>query len=131
MLLQVELFTEYLEKKHFMTKGKIVRGAVIERLKMPWRNEENKVDCGVYTMRHMETYMGQKVKDLKIGLKKNSTKQLRFLRGKYCKALLTSEVNDLNEDNIKNSATYYMLACEHGPVDVEKLVIEYVKKQDD
>lgn len=127
-MLQIELFAEYLEKKQFMTKGQIVRGAVIERLKMPCRNEENKVDCAMYAMRHMETYMGQKVKDWKIGLKNNSIKQLRFLRGKYCRALLTSEVNDLNEDNIKNATTYYSLACEQGPVDVEKLVIEYVKE---
>ncbi|KAL8199570.1 hypothetical protein R6Q57_013138 [Mikania cordata] len=32
--------------------------AKIHRLAMPWRTEFNKVDCGVFLMRHMETYKG-------------------------------------------------------------------------
>ncbi|KAF5799731.1 putative papain-like cysteine peptidase superfamily [Helianthus annuus] len=30
--------------------------SVIERKKMDWRTKNNGVDCGVFTMRHMETY---------------------------------------------------------------------------
>ncbi|KAJ0734537.1 hypothetical protein HanPI659440_Chr11g0421251 [Helianthus annuus] len=32
----------------------------IERKVMDWRTENNDIDCGVFTMRHMETYKGEK-----------------------------------------------------------------------
>lgn len=67
---------------------------------MPWRNETNKIDSGVYGMLHMETYMGQKMRDWNCGLKQRSEKHMRFLRVKYCKALLTSENNNHSADNV-------------------------------
>lgn len=57
------------------------------------------MDCGIYAMRHMETYKGQQVKEWNCGL--NSEKSLQDLRVKYCKVLLTSEANMLREENIK------------------------------
>lgn len=30
----------------------------IMRLQMKWRPENNDKDCGIFTLRHMETYMG-------------------------------------------------------------------------
>ena len=37
--------------KHFKIKD-------VTRLKLPWATKDNKVDCGVFVMRHMETYFG-------------------------------------------------------------------------
>lgn len=33
-----------------------------ERLEMPWRTKSNNVDCGIFAMRHMETYCGNKLR---------------------------------------------------------------------
>lgn len=57
-------------------KGRSLINQCIKRLPLPWRNETNKVDCGIYTMQHMETYVGQCVKDWKIGLQQHADKTL-------------------------------------------------------
>ena len=36
---------------------------------MPWRNNSGTVDTGVYVMRHMETYFGEREKDWECGLR--------------------------------------------------------------
>nr|GMD63696.1 uncharacterized protein LOC109155335 [Ipomoea batatas] len=33
----------------------------VKRMRMPWRDNHNKIDCGVFLMRHMETFGGQLV----------------------------------------------------------------------
>ncbi|MFS7914879.1 putative Ulp1 protease family catalytic domain, papain-like cysteine peptidase superfamily [Helianthus anomalus] len=50
-------FANYLRlKKHL--KHKIMKWAPVVKQKMEWRTTPNVVDCGIFTMRHMETYMG-------------------------------------------------------------------------
>ncbi|KAL8200946.1 hypothetical protein R6Q57_012285 [Mikania cordata] len=50
-------FANYLiQNQH--PNGRHISTAKIHRLAMPWRTEFNKVDCGVFLMRHMETYKG-------------------------------------------------------------------------
>ena len=34
-----------------------------QRLKMKWQTKENGTDCGVFAMRHMETYFGGGVRN--------------------------------------------------------------------
>lgn len=36
--------------------------APITRLEMKWRTEKNQFDCGIYAIRHMETYKGNGVR---------------------------------------------------------------------
>lgn len=95
------MFCDWMMSNNHYLKGRQMMAVTIERLKMPWRDETNKIDCGIYTMRHMETYMGQKAKDWKIGLGQNAFKQLRYLRIKYCKTLLTAEINNQRDEIIK------------------------------
>ncbi|CAI9285150.1 unnamed protein product [Lactuca saligna] len=67
-------------------------------LEMSWRTVKNKVDCGVFAMRHMETYMGQPLSKWKPGLHKESAVQqttLEKLRQRYAHIMLTSEINML------------------------------------
>lgn len=69
-----------------------------QRLEMSWRTVKNKVDCGVFAMRHMETYMGQPLSKWKPGLhKENAVQQttLEKLRQRYAHIMLTSEINML------------------------------------
>ncbi|MFS7912024.1 hypothetical protein Hanom_Chr02g00124981 [Helianthus anomalus] len=70
---------------------------------MDWRTESNVIDCGIFAMRHMETYMGQ-LAGWECGLAKENAsndlqqKQLNELRIKYiAKTLLHSQ----NEDRRK------------------------------
>lgn len=39
-------------------KSNQLRSTQIVRLQMKWRTENNKLDCRVFTVNHMETYMG-------------------------------------------------------------------------
>ncbi|KAK1431991.1 hypothetical protein QVD17_08837 [Tagetes erecta] len=64
--------------------------------KLGWSTKSNVVDCGVFLMRHMETYMGSKLKKWKCGLYDDGPKQevqINNLRLKYAYKILTSDVN--------------------------------------
>ena len=71
---------------------------------MSCRTKDNKYDCGIYVMRHMEDYVGQKAKDWDCGIAKDSSIQkstLRMLRKKYLWRILTSDINKLKNEVIK------------------------------
>ena len=40
------------------SKARQLHNVPIVRLEMKWRTLHNKLDCGVFAMRHMETYKG-------------------------------------------------------------------------
>lgn len=46
-------------------------GASLQRkvLEVSWRDNDNTTDCGVYLLKHMETYRGQPAEEWEIGLK--------------------------------------------------------------
>ena len=44
------------DKKHH--KASEINTLTPDRLEMEWRTAENKFDCSIFVMRHMETYMG-------------------------------------------------------------------------
>ena len=60
---------------------------------MKWRDSKNHSDCGVYLMRHMETYTGDGASNWDCGLKKSDEKQLENLRVKYTAQVIRSEFN--------------------------------------
>lgn len=93
---QRRFFCEHLLYKDLEGKAKGILRSQIERLKMSRRNTTKKVDCGVYGMRHMGTYMGQRVQEWECGFKNLDIKKMRVVRAKYCKALITSEFNRFN-----------------------------------
>ncbi|KAL8213940.1 hypothetical protein R6Q57_003389 [Mikania cordata] len=70
---------------------------------LPWKTTENGEDCGIFCMRHMETYMGGGVKGWKCGLLQEfdgQRRQLQQLRIKYLCKILTSTINILKDDII-------------------------------
>lgn len=79
-------------------------------------------------MRHMETYMGEKLKDWNPGLKKSCSKQMRILRAKYYNALLNSEFNEKREEVNKEADDYYNSECAKGQLDVQHFIETYVKQ---
>ncbi|KAL4573574.1 hypothetical protein LXL04_020384 [Taraxacum kok-saghyz] len=95
----VDFFTRYLTTaKHPKTnKFKHVN---LCRFFMSWMTKNNKVDCGVFVMRHMETYKGEKMEkwDASLESECDSLKeQLNELRWKYVTKMLLSDMNLLND----------------------------------
>ncbi|CAI9296535.1 unnamed protein product [Lactuca saligna] len=80
-----EYIVDYL-KSHNHPKAEMFSHVMPHRLEMPWRTINNNIDCGVFTMRHMETYMGGSMNEFKAGFKNESSAQddqLVKLRTKY------------------------------------------------
>nr|GME13980.1 uncharacterized protein LOC109175178 [Ipomoea batatas] len=78
----------------------------LKRMKMSWRDNKNKVDCGVFLMRHMETFRGQLPELWDCGLEKENKDQLNVLRIKYLTALVMSDVNEHKVRNIQQAAEF-------------------------
>ncbi|KVH87935.1 hypothetical protein Ccrd_024718 [Cynara cardunculus var. scolymus] len=74
-----------------------------ERLRMDWQTQHNFDACGVFAMRHIETYMGD-MRTWKTGLTqegKTQESQIANLRMKYVAKLLVSNYNKKKEYVIK------------------------------
>ncbi|GER41648.1 E3 ubiquitin-protein ligase [Striga asiatica] len=119
----VMMVCEYLDLKGLMSKSVALKKAKIERLQLPWALDNNEIDCGVYVMRHMETYMGDSVKNWKVGLRKNSANQLKYLRAKYCATILSADINIHKEHNLYAADLHYRISKSRGSINVEKLWI--------
>ncbi|KAJ0605160.1 hypothetical protein HanHA300_Chr02g0059871 [Helianthus annuus] len=73
------------------------------RLEMPWRTKHNVIDCGIFLMRHMETYKGVTGNAWECGFSNECTdageityrqrKEIDDLRHKYIAKLLLSDAN--------------------------------------
>ncbi|KAL4556702.1 hypothetical protein LXL04_034859 [Taraxacum kok-saghyz] len=68
---------------------------------MSWMTRSNYTDCGIFLMRHMETYKGEDIEDWDVNLKvedldtDDQQVQLDDLRRKYVTKILTSDLNNL------------------------------------
>ncbi|KAH6827467.1 hypothetical protein C2S53_002504 [Perilla frutescens var. hirtella] len=123
--LMVEFFTGFMKtnghSKRSVDMAKKMRP--IERMKMPWRNETNKFDCGIYVMRHMETYKGGGLKNWDPELQTNNAKQMKILRALYCVAILSAETN-IHKGRIAEDANiHYRMSCEDGLIKIEPIIM--------
>nr|GMC79942.1 ulp1 protease family, C-terminal catalytic domain-containing protein [Ipomoea batatas] len=93
------MLQEFFTKSH---PGRSILCAGVEPkiMQMPWRDVNNKIDCGVYLMRHMETYTGQAVSAWDCGLVKGEYCMLQKLRIKYMKELVLSDYNLHRSSNL-------------------------------
>ncbi|CAI9304389.1 unnamed protein product [Lactuca saligna] len=90
-----EYIVDYLKSQNH-PKAEMFSHVMPHRLEMHWRTINNIIDCGVFTMRHMETYMGGSMNEFKAGFKNESSAQddqLVKLRTKYLYKILTHEYN--------------------------------------
>lgn len=62
-------------------------------LDLPWKTTKPTNDSALFLMRHMETYMGNPVNLVTIGLQGVSVRILQILRGRYCKTMLLAPFN--------------------------------------
>ena len=105
--MQRKFFKTYLNRKKLYNLEKVVKGVEIRKIDVQWKTSENINDCGVFLMRHMETYFGQKPKDWDIGLTSKSVKNVQILRGKYCRALMGASFNHNSLENKRKVLEYF------------------------
>ncbi|WOG82013.1 hypothetical protein DCAR_0101172 [Daucus carota subsp. sativus] len=85
----------------FFLLANLVKNLKPSYLVMPWQTIQNDTDCGLFLMRHMETYMGD-AKTWTSDLKPENygqTTQLDKIRAKYCHAILASPLNEIRQKN--------------------------------
>ena len=86
----------------FLTKINSTLAQKIKKFKLgtigcSWQDSSNNTCCGVYCMRHLETYNGDSNK-WQCGITlKNAPEALRKLRIKYIHRMLSSEFNELRD----------------------------------
>ncbi|KAG6405560.1 hypothetical protein SASPL_133150 [Salvia splendens] len=90
---QKKYFLHMLDSCGIMKQVAALRNVEPTVLPIEWTTATNKVDSGVYLMRHMETFMGQKVNEWKCGLTPRSALSLQYLRAKMSKELLFGNSN--------------------------------------
>ncbi|MFS8031258.1 hypothetical protein Hanom_Chr17g01543671 [Helianthus anomalus] len=104
----------------------MIKRAKIVRQQMDWRTKSNGVNCEIFTMRHMETYMG-KMSGWACGLAKENTpnnkqtKHLNDLRIKYTIKILLHEISERRKPLVKSLNKFLNL----GP----KVIIDICTKQ--
>ncbi|XP_021733779.1 uncharacterized protein LOC110700535 [Chenopodium quinoa] len=59
-------------------------------IKMKWRSNLDHKNCGVYVMKHMETYTTEPLVEWNCDLKANNVDQIRKLRVQYCSEIILS-----------------------------------------
>uniref|UniRef100_A0A803N7X6 Ubiquitin-like protease family profile domain-containing protein n=1 Tax=Chenopodium quinoa TaxID=63459 RepID=A0A803N7X6_CHEQI len=67
-------------------------------LKMSWRTNDNNDDCGVFLLKHMETYHGEKDTNWESGIKLNDINQTKKLRVDFCAKILSHKENELHHE---------------------------------
>ncbi|CAI9263510.1 unnamed protein product [Lactuca saligna] len=90
-----EYIVDYLKSQNH-PKAEMFSHVMPHRLEMTWRTINNIIDCGVFTMHHMETYMGGSMNEFKARFKNESSAQddqLVKLRTKYLYKIITHEYN--------------------------------------
>ncbi|KAL4561566.1 hypothetical protein LXL04_033735 [Taraxacum kok-saghyz] len=114
------LFCSYLRKVKHKSASQL-ENVEPQRLKMNWRTRGNYNDCGVFCMRHMETYMGDSSGNWSCGLHKESAKQqqeIDYLRLKYLTNILLSGINQLRDKIIAQTEKF----AKKSPQEIDALV---------
>ncbi|KAL4560576.1 hypothetical protein LXL04_032729 [Taraxacum kok-saghyz] len=110
----VDFFTRYLTtRKH--PKAQKFKTVTPYRFFMSWMTKKNKVDCGVFLMRHMETYKGEKMEKWDASLEmecESLQEQLNELRWKYVTKILLSDMN-LLKNYVEGKMEVYVNIPEH------------------
>ncbi|KAJ0468125.1 putative Ulp1 protease family catalytic domain, papain-like cysteine peptidase superfamily [Helianthus annuus] len=110
-------------------KADDIKGIIPVRMQMKWRTQHNGIDCGIFTMRHMECYKGEPVEKWDCGfnveyevpanIKKvknkkpvnKQTAQLEDLRRKFIAKILLHEINEQRDYVIEDSKTFRDLSA--------------------
>ncbi|KAG6425865.1 hypothetical protein SASPL_110071 [Salvia splendens] len=92
--LMKDMFEVYFIEKKMLNISENINKSSLNFLHLEWATSTNKKDCGVYLMRHMETYVGKKGSKWDIGFSARSVKIPQILRGRYCYTMISSIYNN-------------------------------------
>lgn len=109
----------------------LIEGLKPKQMKVKWHTTNNNIDCGVFAMCHMETYMGQPDENWNCDLPVESNEQsvkLRRLRMRYASKILTHEINSHAERNMKLATDFIK---KYDREEIKELVIAAQKGRDD
>lgn len=113
------MFGRYLQDiKHFMAFSVMYEMEFVDQY-MTWKTRGNSNDCGIFLMRHMETYKGGPLAQWKCGFKMESVEQilqLRNLRRRYSMKILLSEVNLMKNEVQQLLVEYQKLSANDSRV---------------
>ncbi|PWA81936.1 ulp1 protease family, C-terminal catalytic domain-containing protein [Artemisia annua] len=104
--LVIKSFIEYMKREKHPKSDEFLK-AEPKILQMEWRTNKNVTNCGVFVMRHMETYMGRgaffhEFKKAVIG----QLVQIKILRAKYLAKIVLMEINEVKENFLKEAEAY-------------------------
>lgn len=102
-------FVTYLKEKKLELIANELKNVEVYYMLMSWQTLSNYKDCGIFFMRHMETYKGDP-KNWITDLKHESIPQkaqLLKIRAKYCHAILASPLNEKRLEILKEAKTLY------------------------
>nr|GMD88062.1 uncharacterized protein LOC109164944 [Ipomoea batatas] len=91
---------------HLHERAGRVRCLKPKRMQMSWRDGIILEDSGIYTMRHMETYLGQGVSSWECGIVKGDKNMLNDLHKKFMHDILVSNINTHKHSVIQRVLEY-------------------------
>ncbi|XP_021741910.1 uncharacterized protein LOC110708108 [Chenopodium quinoa] len=91
-------YAEYLKGLGYEDADSIEKYKVVLQ-KMKWRSNEHYTNCGVYIMKHMETFTADPNEEWVCDLKPNNVNQIRKLRVQYTAELMLNEGNRQSQNN--------------------------------
>lgn len=126
------MFVRYLEDQENPYPGAVTLKNQIPRvLKMNWQTKENSVDCGIFVMRHMETYSGNGMQGFNTEFKQKGREQdhqLIELRKRYVTKMLLSDLND-NKKEVENHVKNFDRIKGPQRKRIENIAFERIKKR--
>lgn len=82
IILQHSHFTKYLQAKGHSKLANSIKKLKVKYIEMDWQTMNNSDDCGIFVMRHMETYKGDQ-KNWDTRLKQESVRKLTYVSFSY------------------------------------------------
>jgi len=137
-LFQRDTFAAYLKSEGHPAAAKVSKSRLV-RLEMPWRTLSNVVDCGVFLMRHMETFKGSSLKEWEqeCGLLNEvddegmltgkQQQQLDVLRRKYLAKILLSEQN-LSRNVVLQRVREFSLLTDDVKKNMKETAVDRIKE---
>ncbi|GJX05101.1 ulp1 protease family, C-terminal catalytic domain-containing protein [Tanacetum coccineum] len=105
-VMMMESFIDYLERKKYQNCYDLIL-AEPKLVKFPWKTTYNSHDCGVFVMRHMETYLGKGIFFKEFKKEGPGQKvQLNMLRAKYMVKILLMSFNEKKKTLLKQAQAY-------------------------